>query len=104
VLAAAALEDLEEVLDGRALGEDLVLNAAHERLVDQVAGLMFVANDDQRREGQVELLAGLQREEVDAALERHDPAVEQLARRAGLAAEVVDDQHAAVGHGLDGAR
>ena len=33
---------------------------------------------------------------VHAGLERHDPPVQQVARRARLPAEVVDDQHAAV--------
>ena len=47
------------------------------------------------------LRPGVQRQEVDAALERHDPAVQQVARRNALAAEVVDDEHAAVGLQLD---
>ena len=84
----------------RVLGKHLVLNAAQERLVHQLGRLDVGGEHRQHQERQVELLARLQREVVDAALERHDPAVQQLARRASLAAEVVDDQHAAVGQHL----
>ena len=99
-LRAGVLEDLQELGARRALRENLVVDAAQERLVDQLVRPDVRREDDQRHEREVELLAGLQREEVDAALERHDPAVQQLARRAGLAAEVVDDEHAAVGDRL----
>ena len=37
---------------------------------------------------------------IDAAIERHDPAVEQFAGRKNLPAEVVDDQNAVVGFHL----
>ena len=51
-------------------------------------------------ERHLKLLAGTQREIVDPAFERHDPAVQQVARRRVLTAEVIDDQHAAVGERL----
>ena len=57
---------------------------------------MFVANDHEHHERQLELLPAVQRQEVHAALERHDPPVQQIAGRHALAAEVVDDEHAAI--------
>ncbi len=84
-VAAAAREDRLELLDGRTLGEDLVLNAPQERLVDEFGRPNVGREDDQRHERQLELLAALQRQEVHAALERHDPPVQQVARRARAA-------------------
>ncbi len=78
------------------------MNAAQERFVDEILRLDVGRKDHQRHERQIELLPRLQRQEVDAAFERHDPAVQQLARRARLPAEIVDDQHAAVGDRLHG--
>ncbi len=40
-------------------------------------------------------LPGVQLQIVDAALQRHDPAIEQVGGRDELAAEVVDDEAAA---------
>ena len=61
------------------------------------AGFRLVANTIEHVERHLELLAGVQREVVDAALERHDPAVQQILRADALPAEVVDQEHAAVG-------
>ena len=61
------------------------------------SGLRFVAKTTSTLNGISNLLAGVQRQVVDAALERHDPPVQQVARRDALPAEVVDDEHAAVG-------
>src|SRR4029453_3083530 len=44
----------------------------------------------------MELLPRLQREEIDAALERHDPPVQQVTRRCVLTAEVVNHKNATV--------
>ena len=60
-----------------------------------------MANTTSSMNGSSNFCPVLQRQEVDAAFERHDPAVQQIARRAPLPAEVVDDQHAAVGDRLD---
>ena len=45
--------------------------------------------------GNAEAFAGVQLEIVDAAFQRHDPAVEQVGGADELAAEVVDDEAAA---------
>src|SRR4030095_3032093 len=95
-------EDLLEVRNRRTLAEHLVVNAAEERFVDELRGSDVGREHDQQQERQLEFLAVVEREEVDATLERDDPAVEQIARRAALTAEVVDDEHAAVGHRLNG--
>ena len=47
---------------------------------------------DQLLERDAEALAGVQLEVVDPALQRHDPAVEQVGGAHQLAAEVVDDE------------
>ena len=65
------------------------------------SGFRLVANTMKTLNGVSNLRPGVQRQEVDPALERHDPAVQQVARRNPLAAEVVDDEHAAVGLQLD---
>src|SRR4051794_33323809 len=99
-LGAGRRPDPGEVVGRGALGEHLVADAAQERLVHQIARADVGGERNQRDERQLELLAGLQREIVDAALERHDPAVQQVARRDALPPEVVDHQHAAVGERL----
>ena len=103
VLGVAVVpEDDDVVLVGRALAEHLVVDAAQERLVHQLLRPDVGGKGHQRHERQLELLARVQREEVHAAFKRDNPPVQQVARRDALAAEVVDDQHAAVGHGLHG--
>ena len=47
--------------------------------------------------GHGEFLARLQRKDIAAFFQRHDPAVDQLLRRFGLTAKVVDDEDAARG-------
>ena len=72
------------------------MDPAQERLLDQLLGIDVGRDDQQHVERNRELGPGVQREEVEPLLERHDPAVEQVARRHPLAAEVVDDEDAAV--------
>src|SRR5207248_4400106 len=69
VLARAdALEDLVVLLDRRRLDADLVADAAKERLVDEVGRVEVRREDDEHVEGDLDLLAGVQREVVDALL------------------------------------
>src|SRR5215471_608615 len=100
LLPAAVLEDGQKLSGRRPLRKNLVLDAAQERLVDQRAGLQVGREHDENIEWQLDLLSAGQRQEVDAALERNDPAVQQLSRRVLLPAEVVNPQDAAVGNGL----
>src|SRR2546430_1847068 len=93
---ADPLEDLVVLLDRRRLDADLVANAAEERLIDQVGRIEVRREDDEHVERDLDLLAGVQREVVDALLERNDPAVEEVFRRDALPAEVVDHEDAAV--------
>ena len=62
-----------------------------------VSRLRLVAMIEHVPQRHLDLLAGDQREIVDLVLHRRDEAVEQLLRRDPLAAEVVDQEHAAVG-------
>ena len=82
--------------DGSSIG-NLVGNAAQERFVGQRRGIEVGGKHRQHVERHLELLAGVQRQEVHAALERHDPAVEELVGPDALTAEVVHQEHAAVG-------
>src|SRR5581483_5219468 len=85
-------EDLVEHGVADVVDLDLGLDAPQERLVGEVARVQVGREDDHQLEGNLELHAGGQGEVVDATVERNDPAVEQLARRKHLAAEVVDDE------------
>ena len=80
-----------EVCDRWALGEYLVVNAPEKCFVDQLLGTDIGSKHHEQQERQLELLTGVQGQKVHAAFERHDPAVQQVARRASLPAEIVDD-------------
>src|SRR5262249_11577990 len=64
---AVVLEDADEIGDGGALREDLVLNPAEKRLVGQLGRLQVGGEHEQDHERDLEALAALEREEVDAA-------------------------------------
>src|SRR3712207_272865 len=68
------VEDGAELLWRRRLRQHFVLNTAEEGLVDEVARLEVRCKHDKDRERQLELLAGVQRQEVDPAFERNNPA------------------------------
>src|SRR5262245_22206543 len=93
---AVQLEDPRILLDRRILDGDLVGDPAQERFVGQRLGIEVGREDDQHFERDLEFLTGVQREVVHAALERHDPAVQEVLRADALPAEVVHDEHAAV--------
>src|SRR5205823_10099011 len=93
---ADALEDLVVLLDRRRLDADLVADAAEERLVHEIGGIEVRREDDQHVKGDLDLLAGVEREVVDALFERHDPPVQEVLRRDALTAEVIDHEDAAV--------
>ena len=81
----------------RAFGEDLVVDAAKERFVHEIGRLDVGREDHQHLERQVELLTGLQRRgsRRGSRAARSSGSADRAAT--ALAAEVVDDQHAAVG-------
>ena len=82
--------------------QHLVLNAAQERLVAEIARVEVGGEDHERLEGRGHLAAGHEAEIVDAALHGNDPAVQDLRRSRDLAAEVVDEVDAVVGLYLEG--
>jgi hypothetical protein len=94
-------EDLEEVLLRGAVDLDLEEDPAERGLVEDLVGVEVGGEDDEGVEGHLELLARLEREDVARLLQGHDPAVDDLLRRLGLAAEVVDDEDAARGLELE---
>ena len=88
------VEDTAEVGAIGRLGRQLVGNAAQEGRVHQVGRRQVGGEDHELVEGNLEALAGVQLEKVDAALQGHDPAVEQVRRGHELAPEIVDDEGA----------
>src|SRR5437867_904955 len=94
LLLADATQDLRELLLGRRLDLDLVLNASQERFIHQRGGRAVRGEDEEDVERHLDLSTVGQREEIDIAVERHDPAVEEHLRRGALPAEVVDEEHA----------
>src|SRR5713226_10643451 len=90
LLRADAAKDLHELLRRRRLDLDLVLDASQERFIDQRRGRAVRREDEQDVERHFDLATIARREEVDVAVERDDPAVEELIGRRALAAEVID--------------
>ncbi len=72
------------------------VNAAQECGVHERTGIKIGRKHDQLAEWNLQRMTGLQPQEIDPGLQRHDPAVEQLLRADRLAAKVVDEEHAAV--------
>src|SRR5262249_35916815 len=96
-----AAENLIECVLMYRLDEDLVVNAAEEGFIGQIVGVEVCGEDHHHFERDLELHAVLQRQVIDAAVEGHDPAVEQVARGDKLAAEVVDEEDTVVGLHLE---
>src|SRR6185503_5879531 len=95
LVLADATEDLGEFLRRRRLDLDLVLDAPQERLIHQGRVRAVRREHEQHVERDLDLAAIGRRQEVDVAVERDDPAVEELIGRGALAAEVVDEENAA---------
>src|SRR5262249_35141211 len=64
-------------------------------------GLEIRRENQEHVERHFENLACLKGQKVDAALERNDPSVQEILRRAVLASEVVDHENPAIGEALD---
>jgi hypothetical protein len=75
---------------------DLVVDAPQESLVGKVRGVQIGGENYHDFERDAKLLPVLEREVVYPPVERHDPAVQQVARRDDLATEVVDHHNAVV--------
>src|SRR5215469_11866614 len=98
------LKDCVELRVGKRADVYLGLDAAQEGRVDQRCGIEVGGEDNEHLEGNLHLPTSGQREEVDPAIERNHPAVQQLFGTNALAAEVIDDQHTVVGFHLHGSR
>ncbi len=90
-------KDLQKVFLAGPVDLDLEEDPPQGRAVEDLVGVKVGGKDHQRVEGHGELFARLQRQDVAAFFQRHDPAVDDLLRRLGLAAKVVDDEDAAGG-------
>ena len=87
-------EDVLVLVHVRREHPDLVGDAAEEGGIHQVRRLQVGREEDQLVERDREAFAGVELEVVDAAFQRHDPAIQQLRRVDLLAAEIVDEKHA----------
>src|ERR1700728_1124784 len=94
---ALFLKDAFEQLNAWPGNLDFVGQAAQECGVHQVFRIEVCGEDHHLLEGDREALAGVQFQVVDAALEGHDPAIEQVGRAYQLAAKVIDDEASAQG-------
>src|SRR5688500_14389229 len=83
----APLENLLEVLARRILGEYFVVDTAEERFIDQVSWSQVRCEHNQEDEWDRQLLTRFERQVIDPAFERRNPAVEQIDGRALLPAE-----------------
>ena len=68
-----------------------------------MVGIHVGGEDHQHLEGDLDLHPTGEGKEVNAAIQRHDPAVQQFFGTDALAAEIVDDEDAVVGLELHGA-
>ena len=100
LLAGDHREDLQEVFLARPVDLDLEEDPPQGRPVEDLVRVEVGREDHQRVEGHLEFFARLQRQDVAAFLQRHDPAVDDLLRRFRLTAKVVDDEDAAGGFQL----
>src|SRR6185369_11688517 len=76
LVAAIVLENLDEFVNGRRFRQHLVLNAAQKRFVEELGGLQVRGKHHKGLERNLEFLPGSQRQKVDTAFERHDPAAQ----------------------------
>src|SRR5277367_5660843 len=86
-----------ELLIGDGADMNLGLNSAQEGGIDQGRRIEVGSKYDEHLERNLDLSPARQGEEVDAAIQRNHPAVEQFFGTDSLAAEVVNDQHTIVG-------
>src|SRR5438874_3627198 len=102
-LFAGPLEDLPEFDGGRVGDVDLVAHAPEKRLVDERSRLEVGTEDDHSLEGGADRHTGAsERQIVDASLEGDNQPIQQGAWRRVLAAEVIEQEDAAIGFEMDG--
>src|SRR5215212_3552113 len=94
---AVHLEDARVFLERRIVDRNLVRDAAQERFVGELLRVEIRREYRQHVERNLEFLAGVQRQVVDAALQRNNPPVEQVVGPHALTSEVVDEKDPAVG-------
>src|SRR5579863_6117137 len=90
-------KNLVELVGFDSVDKNLVWNAPKKRFIGELIRGQIGGENNLQLERDVELAAAAERKKVDAAIERHDPAVEQIPRRNHLASEVVDQQDSVVG-------
>src|ERR1700739_1612572 len=103
-VAGNSTEDLAELLVADLANKYLGLNSAQECSVQKLRGIKIRSKHDQHFKRHFDLPSARQGEEVDLAVERNHPPVQQFIGPNSLAPEIIDDQHAIVGLHLHGAR
>ncbi|MCY1284667.1 hypothetical protein D9M70_335810 [compost metagenome] len=96
-LRGGALVHLAIVIARQGTHVKLAAEPAQESLVAQLAWLEIGGEHRPYVERHREAHAGAQREHVDVAVQRHDPAVQQVGHADQLPAQVIDDVDAVVG-------
>src|SRR5690348_9185643 len=100
---AGAVEDLAEVLFSRVWDVYLARQASQHNLSQHLVRLVRAGEDQQRRERYRKLSAVDGGDAIHAVGERLEQPIEQVVHTVPLAAQVVNQQHAASGFELDGA-
>src|SRR5580698_1267046 len=98
--AANGMEDGVELRLRHRSKVDLSLDPAQESLVSQRAWIQVRGKHHARLEWNLDLTSSGHGQVVDFAIERNNPAVQQLLRTKTLASKVVDDEEAVVGFHL----
>ena len=75
---------------------DLIGNPSQEGFVDKIFGLEIRGEDNELFEGNLDFLAGSERDEIDSVLQGNDPPIEELGRSRPLASKVINEQATAV--------
>src|SRR5262249_38414272 len=104
LLDGHAAPDLIKGRHVHGLDEHLVLDAAEKGGVSQVIGIQLGREYHHHFEQDLELEPVGRGQVVDAAVKRHNPAIQQLTRRHDLAAKVIDEEDAVVRLHLHGGR
>src|SRR3989304_2070527 len=97
-----ALGNDMELSGGDVLEADLILNAAQEGFVGESGRIEIGGEDNEEVKGKIEFFAAGEGQEIHAAVEGDNPAVEKFFRADALAAEIINDEDAIIGLHLQG--
>ena len=97
---AFAAKNFGELFGSSVIDPYFIGDSAQEGFVGTIGGIEIGGEGDENVERDFKFFCALQREEIDAAIQRSHPAIEQFVGAEFLAAEIVDDQDAVIGFHL----